>query len=197
MADDGDNEALSEQELREAEEEAILEGPAPPTNVTLNCNVSFMDNSDIAAKFSGHSKIKTDAGIAGLGIYIALLVQVFGILFLAIIFALWDIRGQNRRSHYQLLFAFSDILTIQDVVYILNCILTGNCDLTTYHYFVALDSLLIFCSTMVLFFVTSRHHYWQTLRGAVRFLATLTVFCILSIFIGYETFRHWTSALPD
>ncbi|KAF2814510.1 uncharacterized protein BDZ99DRAFT_471929 [Mytilinidion resinicola] len=33
MAADGDDEALAEQELREAEEEAILEGPAPPTEV--------------------------------------------------------------------------------------------------------------------------------------------------------------------
>ena len=32
----------------------------------LNCNVLFVGDSDIAAKFSGHSKIKTDADIAGL-----------------------------------------------------------------------------------------------------------------------------------
>ncbi|XTI94382.1 hypothetical protein V2W45_1438384 [Cenococcum geophilum] len=118
-------------------------------------------------------------------------------MFLAIVFVLYDIRGRNRRSHYRLLFAFSDILTIQAVVYILNFVLTGKCGLTTYHYFVALDSLLLFCSTMVLVFVTSRHHYWETLLGPFRFLATLVIFGMLSIFIGYQTFRHGTSDFPN
>ena len=37
-------------------------------NQELNCSVSFVGDSDIAAKFSGHSKINTDADIAGLGV---------------------------------------------------------------------------------------------------------------------------------
>ncbi|KAF2812200.1 uncharacterized protein BDZ99DRAFT_568930 [Mytilinidion resinicola] len=50
MAADGDDDALAEQELREVEEEAILEGPAPPIKVVDadEDNMVVSDGSGIA-----------------------------------------------------------------------------------------------------------------------------------------------------
>jgi hypothetical protein len=41
MAANGDDEALAEQELREAEEEAILEGPAPALRLYMQMMIIY------------------------------------------------------------------------------------------------------------------------------------------------------------
>ena len=83
------------------------------------------------------------------------------------------------------------------VVYILNFTMTGKCTMSTYHYYVALDSILIACATMVITFITSHHEYWKTLAGVLRFLSTLIVFILVGIFLGYQMFTHWDTDFPE
>jgi hypothetical protein len=65
-----------------------------------------------------------------------------------------------------MLFSHSDILTVQAIIYVATFMQIKKCGFTTYHYYVALDSVLLACSTLVLIFIIAHHHYRATSPGA-------------------------------
>ena len=73
----------------------------------------------------------------------------------------------------------------------------GKCTMSVYHYYVALDSVLIACSAMVVAFATSGRHYWTTLAGIPRFLLTLATFIFVGIFLGYQAVKHLAIDFPN
>ena len=91
----------------------------------------------------------------------------------------------------------SDMLTILAAVYGIVFWANGKCTMTVYHYYVALDSILLACSTIAVAFATSSRHYWMTWAGTYRTLATTLVFVFLSIFLGYQLFNHPHDHLPN
>jgi len=104
---------------------------------------------------------------------------------------------RSREFFCTILFSTSDLSIILVVVYMLNFLLTGKCTLTTYHYYIGLDSVLLACSTMLLTFFTAQQHYWHTLAGPLRFIASLAIFILLGILFGYQTFTHGDKAFPE
>jgi hypothetical protein len=86
---------------------------------------------------------------------------------------------------------------VQAIVYIINFIITGKCTLTTYHYYVALNSVLLACSSLVLILVTARHHYYKTFAGPLRFIVTLASFVLLGIFIMYLAHKNREVKFPE
>lgn len=69
--------------------------------------------------------------------------------------------------------------------------------MSAYHYYVALDSILLACSTTVVAFATSGRHFWKTYAGLPRFFSTLTIFINLGIFLGYQILSHWNTDFPE
>lgn len=60
--------------------------------------------------------------------------------------------------------------------------------MSTYHYYVALDSILVVCSTIVTTLLVSRHYYWETSKSiaVLRFLASAGIFSYLGVLIWYQ-----------
>jgi hypothetical protein len=104
---------------------------------------------------------------------------------------------KKRPGYYQTLFSISDLLTILAVTYILNFWLTGKCVMSTYHYYVALDSVLIACSTTLVTFTTSGHLYWRTWAWIPRFFSAIAIFVILGILLGYQMVKEKDTDFPD
>ncbi|KAF2264987.1 hypothetical protein CC78DRAFT_216568 [Lojkania enalia] len=96
-----------------------------------------------------------------------------------------------------MLFTISDIMTILTVAYMINFELTGKCSMSTYHYYVAFDSVLIACSCILAVFTTSGRRYWDSFAGVFRFLAMLIIFVLLGVFLGYQALRHWSTDFPE
>lgn len=80
--------------------------------------------------------------------------------------------------------AGSDILTILAAVYGIIFWANGKCRMTVYHYYIALDAILLACSTIAVAFAASGRHFWKTWAGTWRILSTLLIFVYLSIFLG-------------
>ena len=73
----------------------------------------------------------------------------------------------------------------------------GKCTMSVYHYYVALDSVLIACSIMVIAFATSGHHFWTTFAGIPRFILMLATFLFVGIFLGYQAAKHLRIDFPS
>lgn len=69
--------------------------------------------------------------------------------------------SQRRKWPYRLISSISDILAVVAIVYIINFLNTGKCNMSVYHYYVALDSVLLVCSTLVLTFAASQQRQKQ------------------------------------
>lgn len=67
--------------------------------------------------------------------------------------------------------------------------------MSTYHYYVALDSVLIACSAILAILITSRRR--TTPAGILRWLGTFVILILLGIFIGYQMFKKWDTQFPE
>ncbi|KAF2181133.1 hypothetical protein K469DRAFT_752972 [Zopfia rhizophila CBS 207.26] len=142
-----------------------------------------------------------NANVAGIGIFVSLAIQAFGTLLLACLFKCFEqkkeIEKTQRFRRYEILFALSDASLILTLAYILNFGLSGKCDMSTYHYYVALDSVLLACSTMVVTFTISRFCYFRTFTGVMRFIFMLAIFTLLAVFLGYQMQKNFNTDFPN
>lgn len=122
----------------------------------------------------------------------ALFIYVWAVLSLYL-----DLKGKGKEFHYNILFALSDMSTVLAFAYMTSFSHTGKCTMSTYHYYIVLDSILLACSTLVLTFTTSRHHYSETFAGIFRFLLMLAIFILLGIFLGYQMVTHFNDDFPE
>jgi hypothetical protein len=104
---------------------------------------------------------------------------------------------QKKRSYFQILFFFSDVFTIVAVVYIINFLSTGKCDMSTYHYYVALDSVLVACSTILVTFTISGKLYWKTWACILRLMSAISIFALLGVLLGYQLVTHGDKDFPN
>ena len=68
--------------------------------------------------------------------------------------------------------------------------------MSDYHYYVALDSVLLACSTMTVVFATSGRHFWRTWAAVCRIILSLIIFILLGIFLGYQTHKNQHTNFP-
>lgn len=69
--------------------------------------------------------------------------------------------------------------------------------MTVYHYYIALDAILLACSTIAVAFAASGRHFWKTWAGIWRILSTLLIFVFLSIFLGYQASNKLNTDFPE
>ena len=102
--------------------------------------------------------------------------------------------GHERRrlvdGFFAFLFTVSDSMTVLAVAYIFNFMATGKCKMCTYHYYVALDSISVACSTIVTTLLVSGHYYWKSFMSFLRFLASAGIFACLGVLIGCQLEHH-------
>ena len=98
--------------------------------------------------------------------------------------------------YYRALFSLSDIAIILAFAYIGNFGFLGKCNLSTYHYYVTLDIILLVCSIVVVTFTTSRHRYFRTLAGVIRLVLTLLLLFSLGFFFGYQLLKNRKTRFP-
>ncbi|KAF2491127.1 hypothetical protein BU16DRAFT_543381 [Lophium mytilinum] len=149
-----------------------VEADCNKSNASIDCSVSFRNGSNIVSAFGHRDQITPDPDIAGKG-------------------APTENGTTSCSSRSRTSWAY------QAIVYIANFISTGKCNLTTYHYYVALDSVLVACSTLVLIFISARHHYRTTVASLVRFSATVVIFSLLGIFIVYLAHKNRQEQFPE
>ncbi|KAH8602062.1 hypothetical protein B0O99DRAFT_680210 [Bisporella sp. PMI_857] len=99
--------------------------------------------------------------------------------------------------YYSLLFSITDASLILGFAYIANFVMKGKCTMSTYHYYVSLDSILFVCSTLVASFATLRDRYFRTLAGFLRFILTLVLFGFIGFFLGYQVRTHAMKDFPE
>jgi hypothetical protein len=88
-------------------------------------------------------------------------------------------------------------MTVLVAAYILSFVISSKCTLSTYHYYVALDTILLGCSCLVTTFVATRKRYWANkITAAIRFILTIVIFILLWIFIGYQMNKNWDAPFP-
>ncbi len=93
--------------------------------------------------------------------------------------------------------AGSDLLTILAAVYGTIFWANGKCTMAVYHYYVALDSILLACSTIAVAFAASGRPFWKTPAALWRLLSTLVVFVFLGIFLLYQLLKHANANFPE
>lgn len=104
---------------------------------------------------------------------------------------------ENKRGRFALLLSISDASTVLSIAYVWSFVAKAKCTMSIYHYYISLDSILIACSTMVVVFVISGLHYWETGAGILRFLIALMLFILLGIFFGYQKNKYSNDPFPD
>jgi len=95
----------------------------------------------------------------------------------------------------KLILAISDAATLLGLAYYFNFMLAAKCDMSTYHYYVALDTILFTCSTTTLAALLSRAYYWSSLAALFRFLLALAHFLFVGLLLFYQSTR--TVRLPE
>jgi len=68
----------------------------------------------------------------------------------------------------RLILVVSDAATLLGLAYYFNFMLAAKCDMSTYHYYVALDTILFTCATIALAALLSRAYYWRSLASVFR-----------------------------
>lgn len=110
-------------------------------------------------------------------------------------------RGNNTDWAYGLLFVVSDTFTLLSLGYIINFVVASKCTMSVYHYYVALDSTLLACSTLVATFTFVGVRYWSNglarTLGIIRFIAMLVIFSLLGVFLSYQAFNHSATSMPE
>ena len=69
--------------------------------------------------------------------------------------------------------------------------------MSVYHYYMALDSILLACSTIAVVFAASWGNLWKTWAGPFRFLSTLIIFVFPAVFLSYQTTKLPYSNFPE
>ena len=69
--------------------------------------------------------------------------------------------------------------------------------MTVYHYYIALDSILLACSTIAVAFAASGRLFWSTWACIWRLISTLVVLTFLLIFLGYQAVKHPKTPFPE
>ncbi|KAG4432026.1 hypothetical protein IFR05_012490 [Cadophora sp. M221] len=162
----------------------------------IGCGVGF-DNFTGNPTFNSTgalTELVPDPDIAGTGIVVAIVIQTF----LVFLLATTTVVDESRlHKDYIGISTFSDASTLLALAYITNFILTGKCTMSTYHYYIALDSVLMACSTLVLTFTTSRYRYFKILANYLRYFFMLAIFALLGTLIGYQFLTHFNADFPE
>lgn len=69
--------------------------------------------------------------------------------------------------------------------------------MSVYHYYMALDSILLACSTIAVVFAALGLNLWKTWAGPFRFLSKLLIFVFLTIFLSYQIRKLRNSNFPE
>ena len=109
-----------------------------------------------------------------------------------------DKHPQMTKARRILLLTISDAQILIALAFGLNFAAESKCSLTTYHFGVALDTVLICCSTMA-FSLSICRDFWRTPASAlVRFILSTFIFVCLGVFIFYENQgRHFPNWPPS
>ncbi|CAG8951255.1 hypothetical protein HYFRA_00008003 [Hymenoscyphus fraxineus] len=144
-------------------------------------------------------KFQPDPDVAGVGIISSMIAQAIAVCLLA----LWTLYLKKRNSKIWLesftgfLFSVSDMSSILSLAYIINFMLTGKCKMSTYHYYIVLDTVLLACSTIALTFHSCRHVFFSTRGWILRVPVALLIFSLLGIFLSYQFFVHTKNNFPE
>ena len=81
------------------------------------------------------------------------------------------------------------------MAYFFNFVLADKCDMSTHHYYIALDTILFTCATIALATLLSRAYYWRSLAAAFRFVLAFAHFLFVGLLLFYQRVR--TARLPE
>lgn len=71
----------------------------------------------------------------------------------------------------------------------------GKCVMSTYHFYVALDTILIACSAIIAILLTSRQR--RTVTLVLRWISTLIILILLGLFIVAQLLKHRDTLFPE
>ena len=105
-------------------------------------------------------------------------------------------------AYEKTLSAASDTQIILSLAYWVNFYLDGKCELSAYHYTLAIDTGLIALSTFVASTVTIRNYYKTPLAASLRYCCFITVLVLIGLVLHLqldqrETFEQWPTFKKD
>ena len=101
-----------------------------------------------------------------------------------------DQKSRLRAFVRTIILGISDSQTILAIAFGFNFAAMSKCSLTSYHYGVALDTILITCSSMVLSVAMVRDYWESPLAALIRWLMMTFVFVCLGVTLVYE--EQWS-----
>lgn len=95
-------------------------------------------------------------------------------------------RKKLAKAYRNILLAASDSQSLLSMAYWVNFYIKGKCELSAYHYRLAIDIGLISCSSFISSTLMIRNYYKKPITAILRYMIISTVFGLLGILIFYQ-----------